>query len=519
MIALGTVNPKLSAHSTRLMEKPTVTPGELTTNRKAFLINLDQSIYGTFAEIGAGQEVARHFFKVGGAAGTIAKSMSAYDMKFSDEIYGKSERYVSVDRLRQMLDHEYNLLTERLAEDRGESTNFFVFANTVAAASYRSKKECHGWMGLRFQLTPQSEPNDIIMHVRMLDNTNAAQQDALGIVGVNFVFGALMYNNDPDLFIQSLLDHLTNERIEVDILEFNGPDFKCVENRVLSLKLVEHGLTNAVMFGPDSTILQPSSALRKKAIIVERGSFRPITKVNIDMLSCAGAQFMQEEQVADREVVAVMEITMNNLLQSGNIDHEDFLARVDAISAVGYNVIVSNYMEYYRLSAYFRRYTDGMIGIVMGINHLNAIFNEEYYANLDGGILESFGRLFKQNVKVYVYPMKGKGYDSFVKLEKSNGEASFGSMPPKSAFSDEILITADNIKVKDHLKHLFVYLHKNHFIEAVVGANIGYLNIFSREIIKKIKEGDPEWEDGVPEAVVQLIKERKLWGYRPNANE
>ena len=279
------------------MQNTDQTTGELTTNRKAFLINLDANIYGTFAEIGAGQEVARYFFKVGGAAGTIAKSMSAYDMKFSDAIYGKSKRYVSEDRLNQMLDHEYKLLTERLDATRGSHTHFFVFANTVAAASYRNKKECHGWMGIRFQMAPQTEPNDIILHVRMLETSNQAQQDALGIVGVNFIYAALRHQHDSDLFIESIKDNLGNERIEVDMLRFRGPDFKKIENRVISLKLVEHGLTNAVMFDPSGSILQPSTVIRKKAILVERGSFRPVTHVNIDMLKCAGAQFVQEAQV------------------------------------------------------------------------------------------------------------------------------------------------------------------------------------------------------------------------------
>jgi len=496
-----------------IMEKPTVSPGELTTSRKAFLLNLDPDIYGTFAEIGAGQEVARHFFQAGGAAGTIAKSMSAYDMKFSDEIYGKCKRYVSENRLKQMLDHEYDLLTERLAPTRGSSAHFFVFANTVAAASYRNKKECHGWMGVRFQLTPQSPPNDAIMHVRMLDNSNAAQQEALGIVGVNFLFAALMYNNDPDLFIQSLSDHLGNERIEVDMLKIEGPDFKEIENRVLSLKLVEHGLTNAVMFGADASILQPSSAIRKKAVLVERGSFRPVTRVNIDMLNCAGAQFVQEAQVQDHEVLTVLEITMNNLLQSGSLDYDDFLARVDAIAAVGYPVIVSNYMEYFRLSAYFRRYTEGMIGIVMGISHLKAIFNEEYYTNLDGGILESFGRLFKQNVKTYIYPMKGSRYDKYQKIEHRHVDGGTPDDWPATHTASDALITTENLQVDAHLKHLFLYLRDNHFIEPAVGADTQLLDIFSRDLLQHIQSGDADWEDSVPANVATVIKQRKLWGY------
>ncbi|MDP0497112.1 MAG: TonB-dependent receptor [Verrucomicrobiota bacterium JB024] len=494
------------------MRDPKLEPSELTTNRKALLVNLDQNVYGTFAEIGAGQEVARHFFKAGGAAGTIAKSMSAYDMKFSDEIYGKASRYVSRDRLSQMLDHEYRLLINRLEESRGENTTFFVFANTVAAASYNNNKNCHGWMGMRFQTSPMSPPNDIIIHVRMWDKTGSAQQEALGIAGVNFIWAALVYYTDMGEFIPSLIDNVGSERLEVDMLEFHGPAFdEKIENRVVALQLVEHGLTNAVMFGSDGTVLQPSEFLYKKSLLVERGSFRPITHVNTDMLKCAGAQFMQEDSVQGESVVALLEITMKNLLAGGkDIDYDDFLARVDAINCLGYHVLVSNYMEYFRLSAYFRRYTQKMIGIVLGINHLHEIFNEEYYESLDGGILESFGRLFKANVKLYVYPMKGNSYNSYVGHTDMKGNLLDSG---GGGFADQMLITADNLKVKSKLRHLYSYLLENHFIEPVVGADAAHLDIFSRNILKKIQERDPSWEEAVPPRVAELIKTRGLWGY------
>ncbi|MEM8549698.1 MAG: TonB-dependent receptor [Verrucomicrobiota bacterium] len=492
-----------------MMKNPQLETSELTTNRKSLLINLDQNVYGTFAEIGAGQEVARHFFKAGGAAGTIAKSMSAYDMKFSDEIYGKASRYVSRDRLTQMLDHEYDLLIKRLDDSRGEDTTFFVFANTVAAASYSSNKNCHGWMGMRYQISPQSPPNDIIVHVRMLDKTALSQQEALGIFGVNFIWAALIYYSCLEEFIPSLLDHLDNTRIEVDMLEFKGVDFADVENRVVSLQLVEHGLTNAVMFGPEGDILQPSEALYKKSLLVERGSFRPITHVNIDMLSSAGAQFMQEADVQGEDVIALLEITMKNLLAGGkDIDYADFLARVDAITCLGYHVLVSNYMEYYRLSAYFRRYTQKMIGIVLGINHLQEIFKDDYYDDLDGGIMESFGRLFKADVRLYVYPMKGTGYNSYVRRQKDDNHL----VSSKAAFSDEMIITADNLRVKSSLRHLYAYLLENHYLEPVTGANLQYMDIFSRDVLKKIADADPGWEDAVPTPVAELIKARGYWG-------
>src|SRR6266436_2864281 len=385
----------------------------LTTNRKALTINLDEAKYGTFAEIGAGQEVARQFFQVGGAAGTIAKSISAYDMKFSDEIYAKAGRYVSRERLGLMLDHEYDLLIERLNAVRGGRTAFFVFADTVAAKSFKGTNEAHGWMGVRFQAAPNTPPCVIILHVRMWDKENVLQQQALGIVGVNLVFGAFYYLNDQDKFIRSLADNLTVDRIEVDMINFSGPLFSDVDNRLMSLKLVEYGLTNAVMFSPKGEVLQHSEVLYKKAIVVERGSFRPVTLVNEDMMRCALAQFLQEPALKGVDVVVLMEITMHNLLASGNIDHKDFLDRVDTLSGIGNNVLISNYLEFYRLTSYFRRYTKQMVGVAMGINNLLEVFNERYYENLDGGILESFGRLFKNLIKLYIYPMRKSAYDRY----------------------------------------------------------------------------------------------------------
>jgi len=283
----------------------------LTTNRKALTVNLDDLKYGTFAEIGAGQEVARHFFQAGGAAGTIAKTISAYDMTFSDAIYGKSPRYVSRERLGLMLEHEFNLLRERLAGQRGDRTSFFAFADTVAAKSFKGNNECHGWMGIRFQTDPDSEPSQIVLHVRMWDKENILQQQALGIVGVNLIYGAFYFRDDLKKMIRSLSDNVGADRIEVDMLKFSGPAFKSVDNRLMSLHLVEYGLTNAVMFGPGGDVLQPSEVLYKKAILVERGSFRPVTHVNVDMLNCACAQFVQEPLVKGKDTIVLMEITMN----------------------------------------------------------------------------------------------------------------------------------------------------------------------------------------------------------------
>jgi len=480
----------------------------LTNNRKALVINLADEKYGTFAEIGAGQEVARHFFQAGGAAGTVAKTICAYDMTFSDEIYGKTSRYVSRERLTMMLDHEYSLLMQRLNKKRGETTEFFVFADTVAALSFKGGNECHGWMGMRFQSSPGAEPNDIYIHVRMLDKQNVLQQQALGVIGLNLVYGAFYLHQTPDDFIASLLDNLGSERIEVDMIQFSGPDVAGVDNRILSLQLVQHGLTNAVMFSPTGEILQPSEVLHKKAIVVERGSFRPVTHVNVDMLACALSQFVQEPEVQGQQTVSLMEITMHNLLEDGAVDHEDFLARIDTISAIGINVLISNYSEYYRLTSYFRRYTKEMIGVAMGINNLLEVFDEKYYEHLEGGILESFGRMFRNEVKLYVYPMRQDAYERYVA-----GHEPTTPLPVSGGISAQILINARNVRIPTDLQNLYAYLLENRFIEPLAGFQEAHMHIFSRDVLRKIAAQDPTWEEMVPTPVATLIKARGYYDY------
>ena len=481
-----------------------MTEEKLTADRKALLINLDQKLFGTFAEIGAGQEVARYFFRVGGAAGTIAKTMSAYDMTYSDEIYGKSGRYVSKERLISMLNHEYKLLLERLSSKRGAETQFFVFANTVSARNFRGTNECHGWLGVRFQTAPFQAHNDIIMHVRMTDRENLLQQQALGIIGVNLIYGSFFFRDDPDQFIASLLDELSLERIEVDMIELSGPDLEHIDNRLMSLKLVQKSLTNAAMFAPDGQVLQPSEILHKRPVLIERGSFRPVTHVNTDMLTCAKDRMMQEEGMQQQDPVVLFEITLHNLLSLGELDNSDFLARADTISALGYNVLISNYSEYYRLTSYLRRYTNERIGVVIGINNLLQIFNDKFYENLEGGILESLGRLFRQKLKLYVYPMNRAAYVDYVNTTKlATLPASVDTLPE--------IVTTKEIAVQNHLQLLYDYLLACGSIEELTGFKKEYLSIFSRQVLEQIKSGDPKWEESVPKAAAYIIKNRGMF--------
>jgi hypothetical protein len=485
----------------------------LTTNRKALTVNLDEAKYGTFAEIGAGQEVVRWFFQAGGAAGTVAKSLSAYDMKFSDAFYGKAARYVSRERLFLMLNREYELLIERLEAHRGERSEFFVFADTVAAKSFKGTNECHGWMGMRFQAQPKTPPSDIVLHVRMMDRENILQQHALGVFGVNFVYGAFYYIDDQDRFIRSLADNLTPGSIEVDMINFSGPLFAEVDNRIMSLKLVESGLTKAVMFSPNGEVLQPSEVLYKKAILVERGSFRPVTLVNEDMFQCALKQFLAEPDRKDADVVVLMEITMHNLLAAGAIDYQDFLARIDTIGVLGVNVFISNYLEYYTLMAYFRRYTKQLVGVVMGVNNLLEVFNEKYYQNLEGGILESFGRFFSHLVKLYIYPMHIKAYDRYC-MQNPSESPTTALGKAEHPLAVDVWINAINLQVELHLRNLYSHVLENGFLVPIKGGNPAVMDIFSRDVLARIQRGESGWDQMVSEKVAQIIKEKKFFGLR-----
>ncbi len=467
----------------------TTTLPALDTHKKALDVNLDTRRYGTFAEIGAGQEVVRWFFRVGGGAGTIAKSMSAYDMKVSDAIYGRASRYVCRERLHAMLDYEHELNLERLRDVRGDTTAFFAFADTVSARNYHGTNECHGWMGIKFQAHPRDADSEIIIHVRMLDDEAALQQEALGIVGVNLVHGAFNLHHEPEMLVNSLLDGLSTSRIEIDMIEFSGIAFRHVDNRLMSLKLVELGLTGAAMFAANGEVLQPSEFFYRKPILVERGSFRPVCNVNLDMLRCAHEEFTQLPNVKDKQVVQVMELTMNNLKSAGEIDLRDFLARADVMATCGMPVLISDYFQYFRLAAYLSRYTKESIAITMGAGSLMDLFDEQYYTDLQGGILESFGRLFKNDLKIYCYPL----------LDSESGE----------------LITCENLAIKPELQKLYGYLRDRGGITALNNYDPECLKIFSRDVLQRIKHGDCSWEDMVPASVAEVIKGKNYFDFQP----
>lgn len=459
-------------------------------HQKALAINLDPSKYGTIAEIGAGQETARWFFRVGGAAGTIAKTMSAYDMKFSDSIYGPSPRYVSRGRLVAMLDHEYGLLLERLDEYRGSQCTFFAFANTVAARSYSHKTDGHGWLGIRFQTRPKEAPSQIDLHVNLHGKNNVQDQETLGILGVNLIHGALFLHAEPEVLLLSLRDQAFPELVEIDMIEFTGPAFGQVDNRLMALRLVQKGLSNAAMFTADGHVVQVADALWKKAVLVERSRFRPPTNFTINLLDCAQTAFLAESDVAPEELVVLSEMTLRNLSEddAGDIDVRDFLFRADILCALGKDVLISNYGEYYRLAQYLFRHTGRPIAVAMGIPSLRELFDEKYYEDLPGGILESFGRLFKHELKLYVSP----------------------TIDPESGAH----IGVNELQVAPHLVHLYRYLLDNKFVRGLDTVRAEYLSIYSPDVLDRIRRGTADWEKMVPERVVRMIKDRKLFNWK-----
>ena len=456
---------------------------KLDTSQKALRINLDARRYGTLAEIGAGQEVARWFFRVGRAAGTVAKTISAYDMAVSDAIYGPTERYVSRARLKAMLDYEYDLLLERLNDQRGGRTAFFAFADTVAT----QKGEGRGWLGIKFQAEPGADASEIYIHIRMLDNENVRQQEALGIIGLNLIHGTFYFHREPEVLMRSLLDDLTWERVEVDMIRFAGPAFAGLDNRLMALQLVREGLTEAAMFTAEGEAVQWSEVLYKKPVLVQRGSFRPVTKATLDVLERGLEQFLQESDLNGEIPVVLMEMTLRHLTTGDAIDTADFLQRADTLKALGKTVLVSNFRRFHRLAAYLSRYTKCPIGIALGARNLNEIFDESFYNESEGGLLGGLAQFFRNPTRLYVYPH----------LDLATGT----------------LMTAETFPIAPHLKHLYQHLLENRFLQTIRNFSRDLARIRRQDILARLEAGDPAWEQFVPPPIVAVIKRDRLFGY------
>ena len=458
---------------------------ESSTYQKSLAINLDLQRYGVFAEIGAGQETANWFFRVSGSAGTVAKTISAYDMTMSDALYGKASRYVSQSRLHSMLTYEYDLLEERLGAERGKDTAFFSFCNTVRARGYQDSGECYGWLGVRFQLKPETEPCEIVIHVRLLDETNSDQMDALGKVGVNLIYAAFNHRDSLHEFVDSLADGVSKESVEVDMLRFSGEGFRYVDNRLCALQLVQSGLTDAAMFNEKGEIVQAADTLYKRPILLLRGSFSPVLKLHLDMIRQAREVFsnvMSDEEKS--HALEICEISMNNLLRDGgDVDHEDFIDRADALQALGKTVLISRSAEFHRIATYLSRYTAEPIAIILSIGLLNELFKAKWAANLAGGVLESFGRLFKNRVQLFVYPWHNT--------------------------SSMELVTAENFKAPKNWQYFYQHLMENDRILPIGVGDPSLLANTGRKILKKIESNDNSWQAWVPEEAHPMV-ERKL---------
>ncbi|KJJ39222.1 hypothetical protein [Aequorivita vladivostokensis] len=462
---------------------------------KALRINLNENIYGTFAEIGAGQETVRNFFRAGGASGTIAKTMSAYDKDFSDAIYGIEEdgRYVTESRLQKMLSHEFDLIEERINREKHPNRLFFSYANTVATIDFAKKYKGHGWVGIRYQIDPKEPYNEITLHIRFHENDAQLQQITLGILGVNLIYGAYYKYDQPNKLLRYLYDHIDKDKIEIDTINFSGPRFKDVDNRLMSLQLIKNGMTDAVMFDPDGHNILPARILYKKNILALRGSFRPVTKVNIDMFERSYEMFLKENRVEKDRTEVIFEITLSNLRAEGEIDEEDFMDRARLLCSLGHTVMISNFQEYYKLVEYFSRYTKMRMGLAMGVNNLVDIFDEKYYRHLSGGILEAFGKLFFKDLKVYLYPMK----------DPETGEYT----------------TSENLKVHPRMKELYKFFKYNGKVVDITDYNPDNMEIFSREVLGMIEKGEDGWEQMLPPGVSEIIKEKQLFNYRPTAEK
>ncbi len=460
-----------------------------STKRKSLRINLNDNIYGTFSEIGAGQETARNFFRAGGASGTIAKAMSAYDKDFSDAIYGieQDRRYVTQARLKRMLTHEIDLIEERLSRKKHPEKLFFSYANTVATIDFAKKFKGHGWVGLKFQLDPLEDYNEIIMHIRFKENDAKLQQETLGTLGVNLIYGGFYMHDSPKDLLKSFYDNLDKDQIEIDMINFSGPRFAYVDNRLMSLQLVKNQMTNAVMFGPDGNNLLPAQQLYKKNILTLRGSFRPVTKVNMDIYQKATELFYAESKVDPENSRTIFEITLSNLSAEGEINERDFLDRAELLCSLGQFVMISNFSEYYKLVEYFSEFTKARMGLAMGVYNLVQIFDEKYYRNLSGGILEAFGKLFFKDLKIYLYPL----------VDEKTGA----------------VINSENLKVHPRMKELYKFFKYNGKVVDIDNYDPDILNIFSRKVLKMITTGEEGWEKMLPEGISEMIQNHRLFGY------
>jgi len=460
----------------------------IPTDKKALEININTNLYGSFAEIGGGQEIARHFFQAGGASGTVAKTISAYDKRFSDSFYNdnKPGRHVSEQRLIKMLNYEYKEVSQLLSKSSNEST-FFALADTIEVLNYAKTNKSHGWMGIKFQLTPKSKPNIVIIHINLLENDAILQQQTVGTLGVNLLYACKFYSNYPNSFLQSLTDNLSMDRFRITMIRMSGPDLDYIDNKLLAVQLVKNKMSHAIMFDKHGNVQQPSDMLYKKNVLAFRGSFQPVTYIAKDILNKSMSLFAKDEDYEHDNTLSFCELSLNNILCDDEVDEQDFLNRVEMLISIGQNVMISDIPEYHRLVEFFSQFKLKKLRIVMGVPMFEKVLSKKYYNNLKGGILEAIGKMFPENVKLYVYPTKRNDNDE--------------------------IVTTSSIKMDSDVRYLFDYLKENRFILDINSAMINQLHIKTREVHTMIKEGDPIWEKYVPMRVAEIIKNKNLYGY------
>lgn len=465
----------------------------LGTKEKSVHINIDSNYYGSVAEIGGGQETARHLFQAGGASNTVAKTISAYDKSFSDHFYneGNPARYVAEDRVKKMVDYEYSELVDIL--DKKIDQKFFAFANTVETLNYSKTNEGNGWLGIALQGTDRYNPNKIFIHVKLHEQDTLLQQYTLGALGINLIYGALFDWEDPRKVLLSLLDNLDVDRVEIDYIYVEGPDLTWVDNRILNLMLVSNKMTPAIMFDPEGNVQQPGDMLYKKNVLLMRGYFRPVNNLGIEFLEQSFEVFKRDEDYRPDNTIAFCEISLNSLMQDQRIDEKDFLQRVDLLNMVGQSVMVSSFTRYFELVNYFGQFKMIKLRVIVGMPTFDMILNGSLYSDLRGGLLESVGKLFHENVKLYLFPY----------IDPKTGQVIY---PDDAHFSDSNKLLWQYLNLTK--KILLLDLKSEHLIEQS-----------SQNISELIRNGDERLEQLLPPKVYDYIKEHQLFDYNANNKE
>jgi len=425
------------------------------THHKALSINLEESIFGSFAEIGAGQEVARWFFRVGGASGTVAKTISAYDKEVSDDLYGAGTRYVSKPRLQAMLDNEWAQLLSQLHASRGATTKFFSFVDTVSARNYAGTNECHGWVGLRFQLQPGGEPNDVILHVNLRDNSNLRQQEAVGILGVNLLYAVHHSHGTPEELLAEIFEDLGPHRMEIDSVDLSGPLFKTWDHGKIHAYLVAGNYAEAVVFPAGEELLPPGELLHKRALVFAPARLENVDHLHENLIRETLAQLPQEELKETRGGLGLFGLAVAGATENGaTTPVEDIVRSVAALQKLGYGVMLFRAQELYTMSAYANRYTKSRIHFAIGLAALVRVFQDRY-KELAGSVLEGVSRLFTQNVRLSVYPASAQDVQ---KMTASTG------LTPWRWKETNGMVYADDLQPAEPLNHLYQYLLGNQFI-------------------------------------------------------